>query len=70
MVGRKQALARPAFLNDGDEFLSDVEAAGILPAILKPALQSFRRILVEHVDVEFPLGGEDFPERGHGQRGI
>jgi len=55
VIGRQQTLACPAFLDHGDKFLSDVQAARIIPTILEPAMQLLRGILVEHVDVEFAL---------------
>ena len=58
MVGRDQSLARPAFLDDLDQFLSDVDAEPIVPPVLEPFLQFESGIVVEHVDVQLALPGK------------
>jgi hypothetical protein len=49
---------RPAFVNDLDEFLGDVHAPAVVPAVVEPLFEFLRGVVVEHVHVEFALLGE------------
>ena len=55
VVGRNQSLASPAFLNDLNQFLGDVEAEAIIPAIIEPLREFLRGIVIKNVNIEFPL---------------
>lgn len=57
-VGWNYFLPRPAFLNDLNQLLCDINAPAVLPAILKPLGQFLRGVLIEHIDVEFTLFGK------------
>jgi hypothetical protein len=46
VIGRTQLLASPAFFDDGDELLGDVQATRILPTIFEPTLKFFGRIFI------------------------
>jgi hypothetical protein len=54
-VGRDGVGPRPAFLDDLDEFLGDVHAPTVGPAVFEPAGKLLRCVVVEHVHVEFAL---------------
>ena len=58
MVWRNGLRTRPAFFNDGDKFLGDVNAPAILPAVFEPVRQLLTGAIVQHIDVEFSLLGE------------
>ena len=63
MEWRQQSLAGPTLLNDSDQLLRYVETSLISPAGFKPSDEFVARILVEHIDVQFPLAAET----GHGE---
>lgn len=48
----------PAFVNDGGEFLGDVKAPLVFPAVIEPIDEFFGGILLQDIEVEFALTGE------------
>ena len=58
VIGRRAFGPRPAFVNDLDEFLGDVHAPLVAPAVVKPLLKFLGGVLVEDVHVEFALVGQ------------
>ena len=55
VIGRNQLAPRPTLLDDRDQFLRNVGAVAVVPAVLEPPAQLAARILVEHVDVQLAL---------------
>ena len=58
MIRRGTFRSRPTFVNHLNEFLGDVNAPAVFPAILEPVRQFLRRVMVEHVYVKFALIGQ------------
>ncbi len=61
--GRNWLRACPTIVDDLDEFLGDVYAEAIIPAVFKPLRQFVACVVVQNIDVEFPLLGQS----GQGQ---
>ena len=55
LIGRRTFRPRPTFVNHLDEFLGDVHAPMVFPAIFKPACEFFGGVVVEDIHVEFAL---------------
>lgn len=55
MVWRDGLFACPAAINDLSEFVRDVDAPDVSPAILKPDLELVACIVIEHVYVQLAL---------------
>lgn len=56
---RRRALGpSPAFVDDLDEFLGDVDAPLVVPAVVEPLFQFLRGIMVEDIHIEFALFGK------------
>ena len=55
IIGRKQLFARPAFVDDLGQFLRDIEAPAIVPAVVEPRLQLLAGVVVEDIDVQLAL---------------
>ena len=47
--------ASPACIEDFDQFVRDVDAPLIVPTVLEPLLELLAGVLIEHIDVQFPL---------------
>ncbi len=58
MVGRRPFFTGPAFVDDVRQFLGNIEAPAIPPAVLEPVRQLHAGIAVQHIDVQFTLMGE------------
>ncbi len=58
MIGRERLFTRPAFLDDLDQFIGDVDAPAVAPAILEPLGELLRGVVIEHIDVQFALLGQ------------
>ncbi len=63
MIWWDQIFSRPAFLDDVNEFIGDIDTEGVVPAILEPSGKLAGRVMVENVDIELALSCEP----GHGQ---
>ena len=50
-----ESLTGPAFLDHGDQVVRDVEATGIVPAVLEPLDELGTRVHLQHIDVQFSL---------------
>ena len=55
VVGRDELLACPALVDDVDQFLGDVDAPAVVPAVLEPLGQLLAGVMVDHVDVQLAL---------------
>jgi len=58
MIGRHQTLTRPALVDDVGQFLGNIDAPTVAPAIFKPIDQLVAGIVLQHIDVQFPLLGQ------------
>src|SRR6266403_1793335 len=58
MIRRRAFGLRPTFVENLDQFLGNVDAPFVSPAVIKPLSELLGGIVVEHVDVEFTLFGE------------
>ena len=58
VVGRHQLLARPALVDECQQFCADVETEPVVPPRLEPARQFSGRVAVEHVDVELAVAAQ------------
>ena len=63
VIGRDQAIRRPTGVDDGGQFLGDVDTPALMPAVLEPVGQFGAGIMVQDIDVQLPLAGEP----GHGE---
>ena len=48
----------PSCVDDLDQFLRDVDAEAVIPAILEPLGELIAGIVVQHVDVQFAMIGQ------------
>jgi hypothetical protein len=58
VVRRHQAFACPAFVDDVGQFLGDVDAPAVGPAVLEPIDQLVAGIVLQHIDVQLALLGK------------
>ena len=57
VVRLQQALAGPAFVDDGRQLLGDIDAPAVVPAVIEPRGQLVACIVLQHINVEFALLG-------------
>jgi len=54
-VRRKRILTRPAFINNLNQFVSNVQTPAVCPAILKPFCEFLTGIMIADFRIEFAL---------------
>lgn len=55
VVRRRVLGPRPTLVDNRRQFLRDVEAEPVAPAVVEPALEFLAGVVVEHIDVQFAL---------------
>ena len=55
VIRRDLSLARPALVDDARQFVGDVQAPDVIPALFKPGCQFAARVAIHHIDVQFAL---------------
>src|ERR1700674_1999746 len=55
VIWGKRLFSCPTVIDDLDQFIRDVEAPLIAPAILEPLLQLVAGVLIEDIDIQFSL---------------
>ena len=50
--------ARPTILDDGDQFVGNIEAPPVVPSVLEPLGQFLAGVVVHYVHVQFALVGQ------------
>ena len=58
VIGRHRLLARPARLDDLDQFLRDVNAPPVIPTIFEPLRQLRAGVMIQNVDIQLALFGQ------------
>ena len=57
-VRLERLFPRPAFLDDLDQLVGDVDAPAVVPAVLEPVGKLCRGVVIEHIDVQLALLGQ------------